>query len=24
MNLQQEPKPGDPDFWQKMRAKLPE
>jgi len=23
MYLQPEPKPGDPDFWDKMREKLP-
>ena len=23
MNTQQDPKPGDPDFWEKMREKLP-
>ena len=23
MNLQQEPKPGDPDFWEFQRKKLP-
>lgn len=23
MNLQQDPKPGDVDFWKKMREKLP-
>jgi len=23
MNTQQDPKPGDPDFWEKIKEKLP-